>query len=744
MIETRTPPTIIYTHTDEAPALATYSLLPIWEAFAHPAGIRLEKRDISLAGRILAAFSDRLPADQRRSDELAYLGALTKRPEAIIIKLPNISASIPQLKAAILELQRKGFELPDFPDDPRTEEQRYTLAVYERVKGSAVNPVLRQGNSDRRAPHAVKEHARKHPHSMGDWSPDSRTHVATMSGGDFRSNEVSMTMDRACKVRIEHVDPAGTVTVLKDGLQIQDGEIIDATFMSRRALLDFLATEFEAARQSETLLSLHLKGTMMKVSDPIMFGHAVRVYFKDLFEKYEATFEQLGVCVNNGFHDLLDRLHHLSEEKRKEIEDDIQATLRRGPSLAMVDSDRGITNLHAPNDVIVDASMPAMIRSSGRMYNADGQLEDTKAVIPDSTYASVYEEVIRSCKEHGAFDPRTMGSVSNIGLMAQQAEEYGSHDKTFELADDGTVRVVDDTGQLLIEHQVEAGDIWRMCQVKDAAIKNWVKLAVTRAQATLIPTVFWLDEDRPHDRELIRKVAAYLEHYDIFDLDISIRSQREATVYSLERARAGKDTISVTGNVLRDYLTDLFPILEIGTSAKMLSIVPLIEGGGLFETGAGGSAPKHVQQFMREGHLRWDSIGEFLAFTAALEHLADRFDVPTARVMGRCLDTATEQYLGRNKSPSRRVNELDNRGSHYFLALFWAQALSAQSDHAQVAAHFEPVAQALEAEQARILEELNAAQGGSVDLGGYFAPDAEKADRAMRPSPTLNRIIASI
>ena len=737
-------PKILYTKTDEAPALATLSFLPIIKAFSAPMGITVETRDISLAGRILANFSDALAPEQRVPDALAELGRLAKTPEANIIKLPNISASIPQIKAAIAELQARGFGVPDYPDEPETDAERAIKARYNKVKGSAVNPVLREGNSDRRAPRAVKQYARSNPHPMGAWSADSRTHVATMSAGDFRANEQSVTVANATTVRIEHVATDGAVTVLKDGLALLAGEVLDGTVMNKEALLAFLRAQVEDARQSGVLFSLHMKATMMKVSDPIIFGHAVRVYFEDLFARHAETFEALGVDVKNGFGDLLGKLGELPADQRSAIEADIQAAYARGPGLAMVNSDKGITNLHVPSDVIVDASMPAMIRSSGQMWNADGKLQDAKATIPDSCYASVYQAVIDFCKEHGAFDPTTMGSVSNVGLMAQKAEEYGSHDKTFEVPAAGVVRIVDAAGVELTRHEVGAGDIWRACQVKDAPVRDWVKLAVTRARAAKTPAVFWLDAERPHDAQLIAKVETYLQDHDTTGLELHIMAPTRATHFSLERIRAGKDTISVTGNVLRDYLTDLFPILEVGTSAKMLSIVPLMNGGGLFETGAGGSAPKHVQQFEHEGHLRWDSLGEFLALTVSLEHLADRYDVPGARVLSQTLDDATTRYLLENRSPSRKVNELDNRGSHFYLALYWAQALATQDTDAALADRFAQVAQALADAESTIVDELNAAQGAPVDIGGYFLPNEELATRAMRPSATLNRIIASV
>jgi len=737
-------PTIIYTYTDEAPALATASFLPIIQAFTKTAGVHVETRDISLAGRILAVFPDFLSEDQRIGDALAELGALAKRPEANIIKLPNISASVPQLKAAIAELQALGFGLPDYPEEPENDAQAAIKARYDKVKGSAVNPVLREGNSDRRAPAAVKAYARKNPHRMGKWTADSLSHVATMSGGDFRSNEQSVVVPAATTARIEFVANDGTVTILKDGLALQADEIIDGTFMSRKALLTFLGEQVADARSTGVLFSLHMKATMMKVSDPIIFGHGVKAYFADLFAKHGATFDALGVDVRNGFGDLVSRLGELDDARRAEIEADIQAVYDNGPDIAMVDSDRGITNLHVPSDVIIDASMPAMIRTSGCMWNKHGKTQQTKAVIPDSSYAGVYQVVFEDCKAHGAYDPTTMGSVSNVGLMAQKAEEYGSHDKTFELDAAGVMRVVDADGTILMAHGVEAGDIWRACQVKDAPVRDWVGLAVRRARATGAPAVFWLDQTRAHDRNLINKVNVYLGEHDTDGLDIHIMSPVDATRFSVERIRRGLDTISVTGNVLRDYLTDLFPILEVGTSAKMLSIVPLMNGGGLFETGAGGSAPKHVQQFNKENHLRWDSLGEFLALAVSLQHLADRFGVERARVLGQALDEATTRYLLENRSPSRKVGELDNRGSHFYLAMYWAQALVAQSADAEVAEAFGPIASQLADHADTIVHELNAAQGPACDVGGYFRPDVAKVAAAMRPSSTLNAIIDAI
>jgi isocitrate dehydrogenase len=737
-------PPIIYTWTDEAPALATHSFLPIIRAFAGAAGVPIETRDISLAGRLLAAFPERLTAEQQTPDGLGELGALVKTPEANVIKLPNISASIPQMKAAIAELQALGYALPDYPEEPSNDEEREIQARYDKVKGSAVNPVLREGNSDRRAPRAVKEYARRNPHRMGTWPESSKTHVSTMESGDFRHNEKSVTVAEATRVRIEHVDTEGVVGVLKDDIDLEPGEVIDGTFMSCKALVDFLRLQIADAKARQVLFSLHMKATMMKVSDPIIFGHCVRVFFADLFAKHGATFDELGVDVNHGFGDLLDKVASLPESRRAEIEADIQQVYESAPGIAMVDSDRGITNLHVPSDIIIDASMPPMIRDSGGMWNAEGELQDCKAVIPDSSYAGVYQAVIEDCQRHGAFDPSSMGSVPNVGLMAQKAEEYGSHDKTFEVSAPGRVRIVDAAGTVLIEHAVEVGDIWRACQVKDAAVRDWVKLAVARARATGAPAVFWLDADRPHDAQLIGKVEAYLSEHDTEGLEIRVLPPVDATRFSLERIRRGEDTISVTGNVLRDYLTDLFPILEIGTSAKMLSIVPLMNGGGLFETGAGGSAPKHVQQFEAEGHLRWDSLGEFLALAASFDHLGEHFDNAAARLLGETLDAATGKLLLERKAPSRKVHELDNRGSHFYLALYWAQALAEQTADPALAARFGPVAEALAANEGTIVEELNAAQGPPQDLGGYYKPDPTRADEAMRPSATFNEIVAGI
>ena len=740
---TNTNSTIIYTHTDEAPALATYSFLPIIKAFTATCGVAVETRDISLAGRIIAAFPERLTDKQRTSDALAELGELCKKPEANIIKLPNISASIPQLKVAIAELQAQGYDLPDYPDHPANEEEESIKSRYDKIKGSAVNPVIREGNSDRRAPNAVKQYAKKNPHSMGAWSRNSKSLVAHMNGGDFRSNEKSVTIAKEGKVRIEFVANNGKIMVLKEKIPVLAGEVVDATLMSVRALDAFLEKEVAEARRLGVLFSLHLKATMMKVSDPIIFGHAVKVFFKDVFSKHGTVIAELGVNVNNGFGNLLEAIQKLPDTKRAEIESDIQAAYKNLPELAMVNSSKGITNLHVPSDVIIDASMPAMIRASGQMWNKENRLQDTLAVIPDASYAGVYEETIAFCKENGAFDPRTMGTVPNVGLMAQQAEEYGSHDKTFEIPADGRVRVVDDAGTTLIEHDVEAGDIWRMCQVKDLPIQDWVKLAVSRARATNTPAVFWLDQDRPHDAELIKKVKEYLKNYDTSGLQIEIMSPAEATRFTLKRLKAGQDTISVTGNVLRDYLTDLFPILEVGTSAKMLSIVPLMAGGGLFETGAGGSAPKHVQQFNEENHLRWDSLGEFLALAVSLEHLSEKTGNRRAKILATALDKATGMLLENRKSPSPKVHELDNRGSQFYLAMYWAQALAEQNDDAELRALFAPLAKSLAENETRIVAELNGVQGKPVDIGGYYAPNANLAMKAMRPSQTFNAVVDS-
>jgi isocitrate dehydrogenase len=737
-----TPRTIIYTHTDEAPALATASLLPVIKAFSAAAGVTVELRDISLAARVLAAFPEFLDDGQRVSDDLAELGDLVTRPEANVIKLPNVSASLPQLTSAIEELRAKGYALPDYPDEPSSPEETELKARYDRVKGSAVNPVLREGNSDRRAPASVKQYARSHPHSMGAWSRDSKTSVAHMDADDFRSKEQSVTMTAADALRVELVGDDGSVTVLKESIPVIAGEVIDATVMRARALDAFLTAQIAAAAEQGVLFSIHLKATMMKVSDPIIFGHAVRAYFPDVFAEHGSTLTEAGADPNNGLGEVLDRVAELPDAAREPIEAAFAAGLAAGPPIAMVDSDKGITNLHVPSDVIVDASMPAMIRTSGQMWNGDGEPQDTLAVIPDSSYAGIYEAVIEDCKANGAFDPATMGSVPNVGLMAQKAEEYGSHDKTFEMATGGTVRVVDGSGRVLMEHAVEAGDIWRACQTKDAAVRDWVKLAVSRARATGVPTVFWLDSSRAHDAQLIAKVEAYLGGHDTDGLQIEIMSPVEATRYSLDRIRKGADTISVTGNVLRDYLTDLFPIMELGTSAKMLSIVPLMNGGGLFETGAGGSAPKHVQQFVRENHLRWDSLGEFLAFAASLEHLADATDDARAKVLADTLDRATGTLLDENRSPSRKVNEIDNRGSHFYLARYWADELARQTEDAELAARFAPLAAALAEQEGTIADELLAVQGSPVDIGGYYSPDPDLVAAAMRPSETFNRLLA--
>jgi isocitrate dehydrogenase len=727
-----------YTFTDEAPALATYSLLPVVRAFAGVAGIGVTSSDISLSGRIIAVFPERLTEEQQIPDHLGLLGELTADPTANIIKLPNISASVPQLKAAIAELQAKGYDIPDHPDNPSTDEAREIRARFDRVKGSAVNPVLREGNSDRRAPKAVKEYAQSHPHSMGAWTPGSESHVATMSAGDFRSNEQSVTIAADTSLRIEHEAIDGTVSVLKESVPVLAGEIVDSTFMDVAALLEFLNAQIEDARSSGVLFSLHMKATMMKVSDPIIFGHAVRAFFSETFSEFGDVLHDAGANPNNGLGSVLSALENVSSDERSQIEASIAADIANGPALAMVDSDRGITNLHVPSDVIVDASMPAMIRTSGQMWNSDGEQQDAKAIIPDSSYAGVYQVAIDDCREHGAYDPSTMGSVPNVGLMAQKAEEYGSHDKTFEIASAGTVRVVDASGTVLMSHQVNTGDIWRMCTVKDLPIRDWVKLAVVRARATGTPAVFWLNESRAHDRELIAKVRSYLHDHDTDGLQVEIMSPVEATKFSVDRIRRGEDTISVTGNVLRDYLTDLFPILELGTSAKMLSIVPLMNGGGLFETGAGGSAPKHVQQFEAENYLRWDSLGEFLALAVSFEHLASVTGNAKAGVLASTLDAATGQVLEHDRSPARRVGGLDNRGSHFYLAMYWAQALAAQTDDAELAASFKHVAEALTAGESDIVAELVAVQGSPCDVGGYYRPNDDLASAAMRPSATFN------
>ncbi len=735
---------IIYTITDEAPALATHSFLPIVKAFTASSAITVETRDISLAGRIIANFPKYLTAEQRMDDALAELGELAKTPEANIIKLPNISASIPQLQAVIKELQAKGYNLPDFPEEPQNEAEESIKLTYAKVLGSAVNPVLREGNSDRRAPGSVKQYARNNPHSMGAWSPTTKSHVAHMQSGDFYGSEKSVTINGATNVKIEHVAKNGDVTLLKEHLALLDQEIIDASLMSKKALVEFFTAETEKAKAENVLLSLHLKATMMKVSDPIMFGHAVKVFYQDVFAKHGTTFDQLGVDADNGIGDVYAKIGRLSAEKRAEIEADIQAVYATRPELAMVDSDKGITNLHVPSDVIIDASMPAALRASGMMWAPDGTQKETKFMIPDRNYAGVFSAVVDFCRENGAFNPTTMGTVPNVGLMAQKAEEYGSHDKTFTMKSEGTMRVVNDNGETLIEHVVAEGDIWRMCQAKDAPIQDWVKLAVTRAKASNTPAVFWLDENRGHDAEMIKKVNTYLADHDTTGLDIKIMAPVEACEFTLARVAKGEDTISVTGNVLRDYLTDLFPILELGTSAKMLSIVPLMNGGGLFETGAGGSAPKHVQQFEKENHLRWDSLGEFLALAASLEHLSVNTGNAKAQVLADTLDQATAKFLQENKSPSRRVGELDNRGSHFYLAMYWAQALAEQTNDESLKSSFVAVAQALTKQEAKIVEELNAAQGPSMHINGYYFADADLAAKAMRPSETLNTILSSL
>ncbi|MGF7129717.1 isocitrate dehydrogenase [Paraburkholderia sp. EB58] len=739
-----TTPKIIYTLTDEAPALATYSLLPIVKAFTRSSDVAVETRDISLAGRIIAAFPDYLTAEQKGSDDLAELGALTTRPEANIIKLPNISASVPQLKAAIAELRDQGYKLPSYPDVATTDEEKDVKARYDKIKGSAVNPVLREGNSDRRAPLSVKNYARKHPHKMGAWSAESKSHVAHMSGGDFYGSEKSALIGAAGNVKIELTAADGTKTVLKEKTAVKAGEIIDASVLSKKALSSFIEAQIADAKANNVLFSVHLKATMMKVSDPIIFGIVVSVFYKDVLAKHADALAKVGFNPNNGIGDLYARLKDLPAETREAIEADIKAEYEQRPHLAMVNSDKGITSLHVPSDVIVDASMPAMIRESGKMWGADGALHDAKAVIPDRCYAGVYQAVIEDCKKHGAFDPVTMGSVPNVGLMAQAAEEYGSHDKTFQIKANGVVRVTDEAGKVLLEQNVEEGDIWRMCQTKDAPVQDWVKLAVNRARATNTPAVFWLDAARAHDAQIIKKVEQYLQDHDTSGLDIRIMTPVEATKFSIERIRAGKDTISVTGNVLRDYLTDLFPIMELGTSAKMLSIVPLMEGGGLFETGAGGSAPKHVQQLVEEGFLRWDSLGEFLALAASLEHLSNAYHNPKAQVLAKTLDQATGKFLDNDKSPARKVGGIDNRGSHFYLALYWAEALAAQTEDAALQAQFAGVAKALAENEAKIVEELAAAQGKPADIGGYYRPNVDLTSKAMRPSATLNKIVDAI
>jgi isocitrate dehydrogenase len=735
-------PKIIYTHTDEAPALATQSLLPIIRAYAGAAGIEVETKDISLAGRILANFPEHLNENQRQADALAELGMLAKTPEANIIKLPNVSASIPQLVAAIEELQSHGFSVPDFPEEPESDQEKEIRSRYAKILGSAVNPVLREGNSDRRVAGPVKEYARSHPHSMGDWSADSKSHVAHMQEGDFFGSEQSHVMTQAGVVSIELEAADGTKTVLKRDLSLQDKEIIDASVMSRIALREFLAKEIDDAGQQGILLSLHLKATMMKVSDPIIFGHAVNVYYEEVFDKHASVFQQLGIEARNGMGDVYSKIDTLPDVQQQAIKADIDAVYAKRPSLAMVDSDKGITNLHVPSDIIIDASMPAAIRASGKMWGPDGKLHDTKAIIPDRCYAGIYQATIDFCKQHGAFDVTTMGSVANVGLMAQKAEEYGSHDKTFEITDAGVVRVLDADGKVLMEHAVQQGDIWRMCQTKDEPIQDWIRLAVSRARATGAATVFWLNEQRAHDANLIQKVEQYLPNHDVTGLEISIMPPVDATTHACQRAKDGLDTISVTGNVLRDYLTDLFPILELGTSAKMLSIVPLLAGGGLFETGAGGSAPKHVQQFVEEGHLRWDSLGEFLALAVSLEDLGNKTSHQATLVLAKTLDQATGQLLDNDRSPSRKVNELDNRGSHFYLALYWAQSLAAQTEDVDLQQRFTPLAKKLSDGEATIVEELNAAQGAAVDIGGYYQPDTAKAALAMRPSDTFNQALA--
>jgi len=743
MSESKYEEKIIYTKVDEAPALATYSFLPTIKAFTDEAGVKVEVRDISLAGRIIANFPERLTEEQQINNDLEELGKLVKKPEANVIKLPCISASLPQLKAAVKELQGQGYNVPDYPEDPKNDEDKKIKAVFDKIKGSAVNPVLREGNSDRRVPPPVKNYAKKNPHSMGKWSPKSKSHVSYMNSGDLAANEKSRTINNANvgPSKIEFIDRQGKVTVLKEKLNLIEGEIIDGTVMSNKALRSFLEQLIDEAKKEDVLFSVHLKATMMKVSDPIIFGHVVSVFFKDVFEKHADTFTELGVDPSNGLGDLYDKIKALPEEKRKEIEADIETSYGKRPKLAMVDSDKGITNLHVPSDVIIDASMPAAIRNSGKMWGPDGELHDTKFVIPDSSYAGVYEEVINFCKEHGELDPRTMGNIPNVGLMAQKAQEYGSHDKTFLCPGDGKIVVTSASGHTLLVHEVEKDDIWRMCQVKDLPIQDWVKLAVDRASKTGAPAVFWLNSYRAHDRELIKKVEKYLKDHDTEGLEISIMTPIEATRYSIQRMKEGKDTISVTGNVLRDYLTDLFPILEVGTSAKMLSIVPLMEGGGLFETGAGGSAPKHVQQFTKEGHLRWDSLGEFLALAASLEHLSTKTNNKKAHVLSTALDKGTEKFLNNRKSPSRKVKELDNRGSHYYLTSYWAEALTEQEDDEDLKKRFTKLAKFLKDNEDQIIKELTEAQGKPVDLGGYYKPDDIKAAKAMRPSITFNTIM---
>ncbi|MBT3260753.1 NADP-dependent isocitrate dehydrogenase [bacterium] len=734
---------IIYTRTDEAPALATYSWLPIIQTFTKNSGIEIETKDISLSGRVLANFPENLKEEQKVGDALTELGQLAKKPEANIIKLPNISASIPQLKAVIKELQEKGYNVPSFPDDPQNNTEKEIKARYAKVLGSAVNPVLREGNSDRRAPGAVKNYAKKNPHKMGKWTADSKTHVAHMTEGDFCNNEKSTTLNEATTAKIEFTAQDGTTTILKENLALQNKEIIDSTYMSQKKLQQFLTNQLEDAKKQGVLFSLHLKATMMKISDPIIFGNAVKVFFKDVFDKHEATIKELSVNPNNGLNELLTKIQALPETKKNEIEADIQACFAKQPELAMVNSDKGITNLHVPSDVIIDASMPAMIREGGKMWNKNGNAQDAKAVIPDSCYAGVYQACIEDCKEKGALDPTTMGTVPNVGLMAQKAEEYGSHDKTFQAPGNGVIKVIDNNGKTLLEHKVETGDIWRMCKVKDAPIQDWVKLAVTRARLSKTPAIFWLDKNRAHDAQLIEKVNTYLKDHDTNGLDIRIMSPVQATKFSMERIRKGQDTISVTGNVLRDYNTDLFPILEVGTSAKMLSIVPLMNGGGLFETGAGGSAPKHVQQFQKEGHLRWDSLGEFLALAASFEHLANVNNNSKAKILAETLDAATSKFLDENRSPSRNCGELDNRGSHFYLALYWAQELASQNKDTDLKAQFTTLANELKSKEVKIIQELTEAQGTPVDMDGYYKPDETKVAHAMRPSETFNATLKS-
>jgi len=738
-------PNIYYTKTDEAPALATQSFLPIIKAFSKTAGISIQTKDISLAARILAAFPDFLTTEQKKPNDLEALGTMAKSPDANIIKLPNISASIPQLKEAIEELQKKGYGIPDYPDEPEKESEQEIKLRYDKIKGSAVNPVLREGNSDRRAPRPVKNYAKKNPHSMGAWESTSKTHVATMSSGDFRANEHSLTLPQATSVDIRWTNNQGDTKILKSGIALQEGEIIDGTVMRKKSLLEFLASEIEDARKEGTLLSLHLKATMMKVSDPIIFGHAVETYFRSVFDKYQDTFEKIGIDAREGLEVLLNKLESLPSKERHDIISDLQKAQQEGPGLAMVNSDKGITNLHVPSDIIIDASMPAMIRNSGQMWNAQGEAQDTKAIIPDSSYAGIYQATIDFCKANGAFDPRTMGTVPNVGLMAQKAEEYGSHDKTFEIEESGVVAVVDNAnGEVLMEHQVQTGDIWRMCQVKDAPVKDWVKLAVSRARATKSPAIFWLDQNRAHDAELIKKVKAYLAELDTAGLDIQICDPIEATNRTLKRLKEGKDTISVSGNVLRDYLTDLFPILEVGTSAKMLSIVPLMNGGGLFETGAGGSAPKHVEQFLEEGHLRWDSLGEFMALAVSLDFFGEKYQNSKASVLASALDEATEQFLEEDRSPSRVVGELDTRGSHFYLALYWAKALARQSEEPELQQRFSALSESLEKHKETILHELLDAQGKSQEIGGYYLPETNLVSSAMRPSKSFNDILSKL